>query len=277
MTNTATKPQIIVTAKQDFAAAAAEKLIQLSHQAISESQNNSATLVFPTGNTANSVKSHIISNKDNHTFKSPKGESMYLWGKIKLMQMDEKLDSSEYAQELNAFANHLGIPPKNRILINGKNKNPNAEIKNLQRNFDENPPRITVLGLGAHDCHIAFNQRGSTLNDQARMIEFTEQTRAQQNNGDKSGPLSHGITVGPKDLLGTDQTQILMLVNGAHKQNALAEILNGPITPNAPGSLCRLKGEKLTVIADENAAAKLEKNHDNYELKEYPSSHDLAY
>ncbi len=276
MINKSKKPQVFVANELDFSKAATEKLITTARQTLSVSHDNTSTIVFPTGNTVNEVKKYIIANKNKHVFANNVGELTNIWHNLTLMQMDETLHTNQYAQELSIFANQLGIPDENRILINGKNMDQEKEIETLQYNFDTHPPQIVVLGLGAHDCHIAFNQRGTTINDHARIVKFTQQTRQQQNNGDENGEISHGITVGPKELLGTDQTHILMLVNGKHKENALAEILNGPITNQAPGSLCRIKEEQFTIIADKAAAAGLEKNHDNYDLKEYPAPHDLA-
>jgi glucosamine-6-phosphate deaminase len=50
--------------------------------------------------------------------------------------------------------------------------------------------------------------------------------------------------------------KILLVVNGAKKAEALAKVINGPVSTEVPGSVLQTHPD-VTIICDEEAAAKL--------------------
>ena len=58
------------------------------------------------------------------------------------------------------------------------------------------------------------------------------------------------VTMGPLSVL--KAKEVLLIVSGASKAEALDRLLNGPITEEFPASVLRLHSN-ITVIADEDA------------------------
>ena len=73
--------------------------------------------------------------------------------------------------------------------------------------------------------------------------------------GGEERVIPRALTMGVATILGA--RSILMLATGAHKGDAVARALSGPITAGLPASLLRTVARKVTWILDEPAAAGL--------------------
>lgn len=134
-------------------------------------------------------------------------------------------------------------------------------------NFDEIPFRgkegeggldLVVLGLGA-DGHFCGNLPNTT--------HFHEQTVEFPIQGEMVDIVAHGelggdfslvpesyVTMGPKSIMAAKN--LLIIVSGAGKAQALKNVLQGPVTEDVPASVLQLH-PSLMVIADKAAAAEL--------------------
>lgn len=114
---------------------------------------------------------------------------------------------------------------------------------------------LAVLGLGGNG-HIAYNEPGSTGDSRTRVLSLTEESIEQARGyfEGRSVP-TEAITVGIGTLL--EARNIVLIVSGASKADVLHQSLYGPQTPDVPASFLQLAPDRLTVIADEAAAAKL--------------------
>lgn len=65
------------------------------------------------------------------------------------------------------------------------------------------------------------------------------------------------VTMGPKSIMAAKN--LLIIVSGAGKAQALKNVLQGPVTEDVPASVLQLH-PSLMVIADKAAAAELVKN-----------------
>lgn len=115
---------------------------------------------------------------------------------------------------------------------------------------------LAVLGLGGNG-HIAYNEPGSAGDSRTRVIDLTDESINQARGyfEGQSVP-TQAITVGVGTLL--EARRIVLIVSGASKAGVLRASLRGPQTPDVPASFLQRVPEKLTVIADEAAAAELD-------------------
>jgi len=115
---------------------------------------------------------------------------------------------------------------------------------------------LAVVGLGRNG-HVGFNEPGSPIDSRTRIVDLTEQSR-QQNaayyDSDESIP-TQAMTLGLGTVLSA--RRIVLIVSGAGKAPILREVLEGPVTTRVPGSTLRTVGNRLTVIADREAAQDL--------------------
>lgn len=114
---------------------------------------------------------------------------------------------------------------------------------------------VQILGVGANG-HIGFNEPTSSLASRTRIKTLTEKTRADNArffDGLDQVP-THCLTQG----LGTisDAREIVLVAQGAGKADAIAAIVEGPVSAICPGSVLQLH-PKVTVVIDEPAASKL--------------------
>jgi len=114
---------------------------------------------------------------------------------------------------------------------------------------------LAVLGLGGNG-HIAYNEPGSPGDSRTRVVNLTEESIDQARGyfGDQSVP-TMAMTVGVGTLL--EARNIVLIVSGASKSDVLHDAMRGPQTSDVPASFLQRVPEKLTVIADEPAAARI--------------------
>jgi DUF218 domain/Glucosamine-6-phosphate isomerases/6-phosphogluconolactonase len=109
-----------------------------------------------------------------------------------------------------------------------------------------------VLGLG-RDGHVAFDEPGSPVDAGVRRVRLHQTTRADAaaDFGGIEGVPTEALTVGLRTLL--DAREVLLLVSGEAKAEALRGMLEGERGPQCPASLLR-DHPRLTVICDLDAA-----------------------
>ena len=120
--------------------------------------------------------------------------------------------------------------------------------------LDEAPVDLVVLGLG-RDGHVAFDEPGSRVDAGVRRVELHQQTRADAASdfGGIDNVPTHAVTVGLRTLVAA--RELIMLVTGEVKAEALRGMLEGEQGPGCPASLLR-DHPRITVICD-SAAARL--------------------
>ncbi|MCL2090471.1 MAG: glucosamine-6-phosphate deaminase [Micrococcales bacterium] len=114
---------------------------------------------------------------------------------------------------------------------------------------------VQIVGIGVNG-HIGFNEPTSSLSSRTRVKTLTEQTR--RDNARFFDSLDevprHCITQG----LGTvmDARHVLLVATGEHKADAVAAVVEGPVTAMRPGSVLQMHPH-VTVVVDEAAASRL--------------------
>jgi glucosamine-6-phosphate deaminase len=146
-----------------------------------------------------------------------------------------------------------GIPIGRREALDGAAADPEAEASRYQALLDTAPVDLAVLGLG-RDAHVAFNEPGSRPGDDVRRVALDPSTieAAAADFGGAERVPREALTVGLRTLV--TARELLLIVTGAEKAEALHAALEGPIGPASPASL--LRGHPcLTILCDREAAA----------------------
>lgn len=116
---------------------------------------------------------------------------------------------------------------------------------------------LQLLGLGS-DCHIGFNEPGSSLTSRTRIKSLNEQTvKDNERYFEGAGPIPrHVITMGIGTIM--EARHCLIIASGQHKARAVAAMVEGPVTADAPASMLQMH-QHCTLIIDEPAAAQLKR------------------
>ena len=154
------------------------------------------------------------------------------------------------------FFSHINIPMERTFVPNGLEKNSDAacaaynEIIRSCGGID-----LQLLGLG-HNGHIGFNEPGEAFEKETHCVDLTESTiEANKRFLEKEEDVPRqAYTMGIKNIM--QARKILLVVSGEDKADILAQVLEGPITPQVPASILQLHND-VTVVADEAALSKL--------------------
>jgi glucosamine-6-phosphate deaminase len=116
---------------------------------------------------------------------------------------------------------------------------------------------LQVLGIG-RDGHIAFNEPGSSLASRTRIVTLTKETiednaRFFARPGDVP---RFAITMGVGTIM--EARHCLLLANGPGKAEAVAALVEGPITSQITASALQMHPQ-ATVILDRAAATRLQR------------------
>ena len=122
---------------------------------------------------------------------------------------------------------------------------------------------LQVRGIG-YNGHIGFNEPSSSLASRTRVKTLTRRTLEDNRRlfGEGEFQPRLAITMGIETIM--QARRILLLATGEHKAEAVARMVEGPVTAMCPASILQLH-EFATVLLDEGAASGLE-NREYYEL-----------
>ncbi len=113
---------------------------------------------------------------------------------------------------------------------------------------------LALLGVG-RDGHIAFNEPTSSLGSRTRVKTLADETRAANQASFGTEPVPrHALTMGIATILSARRCVLVAL--GAAKADAVARLVEGPLTAMVPASALQLHPH-ATIITDEAAAARL--------------------
>lgn len=152
------------------------------------------------------------------------------------------------------FFRHVNIPPQNIYIPSGTTNNYRAFCEWFeQRIRDVGGIDLQLLGIGS-DGHIAFNEPGSSLMSRTRLKTLAKSTiddNARFFERREDVPI-YAITMGVGTIL--EARRIILLANGAHKANAIARAVEGPVTAMITASALQMHPSVLVFIDDEAGA-----------------------
>lgn len=154
------------------------------------------------------------------------------------------------------FFKHVNIPPQNIYIPSGTTDNYRAFCAWYeQRIVEVGGIDLQILGIGS-DGHIAFNEPTSSLNSRTRLKTLAKQTiddNARFFDKSEDVPI-YAITMGVGTIL--EARKLLLVANGKNKADAIAAMVEGPVTSMITASALQLHPESL-VFVDADAANKL--------------------
>ena len=163
--------------------------------------------------------------------------------------------SYHYFMDDNLF-NHVNIDKNNVHVPDGNAEDMNEACTSYEAMLDEiGGVDMQLLGIGGNG-HIGFNEPTDTFVGPTHIVELTESTiQANSRFFEKIEDVpTKAISMGVGSIM--KAKKILLVANGEGKAKAIADTLEGPITPWVPASVLQLHHD-VTIIIDEAAAADL--------------------
>ena len=110
---------------------------------------------------------------------------------------------------------------------------------------------VVMLGLGPN-AHLASNEPGCAFDVATRPVRLLDATVRYILTDDviQGEVCEHAVTLGLATIMAA--REVIVLVSGEGKRNALGRMLDGPVTPEVPASLLRAHPRCL-VLADRDA------------------------
>lgn len=162
-----------------------------------------------------------------------------------------------YTEVVNReFTRRVDIDPANVLGPNGNAPDLEIEAADFERAItDAGGIDVQVLGVGSNG-HIGFNEPGSSLGSRTRVKTLLPKTRRDNARffDDPNDVPHHVITQGIGTIM--EAGNIVLMATGEQKAEAIARLVEGPISAMCPGSILQLH-PKTTVILDEAAASQL--------------------
>ena len=228
---------------EEMSRIAAEKVISK----ITEKPN--AILGLATGSTPEGLYKLLIEDHQKHY-------TSYRY--VKTVNLDEyvgldKDDKNSYFTFMREkLFNHIDVDLNNTNIPDGTAANMEEEAARYEKYIHEiGGVDLQILGIG-HNGHIGFNEPGTSFKSTTHLIKLAEKTReanARFFNSMDEVP-TEAITMGIQSIM--DSKEIILLVSGASKAEALKNLVYGEITEDFPASVLRLHN-KVTIIADQDA------------------------
>lgn len=115
---------------------------------------------------------------------------------------------------------------------------------------------VQILGVGTNG-HIGFNEPTSSFTSRTRVKALTHQTREDNARFFAEGESvpTHCITQGLGTIM--EARAIVLVATGDHKADAIAALVEGPVSAACPASILQFH-PKVAIVVDEAAAAKLQ-------------------
>lgn len=185
------------------------------------------------------------------------------WSQARTFNLDEFVglgagDAGSYRSYMQAeLFDHLRLTEGNIEMPNGRAANLVAECVRYERAIEAaGGIDLQLLGIGANG-HIGFNEPADALVADTHVAVLQADTResnARLFGGDGSRVPTHALSMGMATIL--HAREIVLMATGEEKSEAVAAMVDGPITTRLPASFLQLH-PKVTVLLDRGAAERL--------------------
>ncbi|MDZ5782799.1 glucosamine-6-phosphate deaminase [Marinococcus luteus] len=169
----------------------------------------------------------------------------------------------DHPQSYHAYMQHkvfqpLQLQPEQTHLPNGTADDLEEECRRYEKQIAAaGGIDMQLLGIGENG-HIGFNEPGTSFSSRTHVIQLKPSTReanARYFTTIEDVP-RQAVTMGIETIM--DSREILLLVFGRRKKEALLRLLEGEVQEDFPASVLK-KHSSVTVIADEEALADVPK------------------
>jgi glucosamine-6-phosphate deaminase len=211
--------------------------------------NPSLTLGLATGSTPKGVYDYLIQDHNSNGTSYKQVKSVNLDEYIGLPAKDP--NSYHYFMRQNLF-NHLDINEMHTHIPNGAVSDLEDECIRYEKLIKElGGIDLQILGIGQNG-HIGFNEPGTSFSSRTHIVTLAQNTREANSrffNTIEEVP-THALTMGIASIL--ESKEILLLISGESKAEALLKFMNGEISEDFPASSLNYH-QNVTVIADRDA------------------------
>lgn len=167
------------------------------------------------------------------------------------------INSYHFFMHENLF-DHIDIPTENINIPSGTLEP--EKVRDYCRSYEKKIADLggldfQLLGIG-RTGHVGFNEPGSNINSQTRLVTLNHLTRydaASAFHGIDNVP-SKAITMGIKTILSAKR--IVLMAWGTNKSEIIQKAIEGTLTPNIPTTYLQ-KHDNTTVVLDHQAASGL--------------------
>ena len=209
-----------------------------------------------TGSTPLGMYTEIIKEFKTHT---------YDFSRVVTFNLDEYYDlkktheqSYYYFMRENLF-NYINVKKNNINVPDGTVKDIEKYCEKYESKIKQHPIDLQILGIGGNG-HIGFNEPGSLLNSETRLVDLKEETIADNARffKNKKDVPTQAITMGIDIIM--QSKKIIVLASGQNKAKAVRDMIEKPASAKCPASWLQ-KHNQVIVIIDEEAASLLKKKY----------------
>lgn len=203
-----------------------------------------ATGGTPEGTYKRMIKDHI-ENKTSY-------QKVTTFNLDEYVGLDENHPNSYHQYMVDHLFKDIDLPNTQSHLPNGAASDIHRECKNYEKLVQSaGGIDVQLLGLGSNG-HIGFNEPGTSFDSRTHVVELAESTReANARFFETLDEVPHkAITMGISTIM--ESEEILLLVSGESKREALHQLLNEEVNERFPASVLR-KHDQVTIIADQEA------------------------
>ena len=181
------------------------------------------------------------------------------FGRVETFNLDElRLPPDDPASfrgfmERRLFA-RVHLPAERIHFLRGDAADLERECRRYERDLRRSgPPDLALAGIGVNG-HVAYLEPARALAPRTSLVRLSAATRRDlARDGVRPVP-REALTVGLETILAS--REIVLVATGRKKAAAVAEALEGPVTPRCPASFLSLH-PRLSVLLDAAAAARL--------------------
>lgn len=222
-------------------------------------QDPSITLGLATGGTPiGTYKNLILDHQRNGTS----------YKNVSTFNLDEYIglsgvDKNSYRFFMNdQLFNHIDININNTHIPRGDIENTESECMRYEDLISNHGGiDLQIIGIGSNG-HIGFNEPGTSFNSTTHIVKLADSTikaNARFFNRVEDVP-NEAITMGISTLL--KSREILLLVSGENKKEAMLKLLTGELTESVPASVLK-NHPNVTIIADQASLCGLKVHSEN--------------
>ncbi|MCP8617813.1 glucosamine-6-phosphate deaminase [Salirhabdus salicampi] len=223
------------------------EMSQLASERIFDKIKNVAnvTLGLATGGTPTRTYQYLIDDYEKNNTSYSHVTTFNLDEYIGLSPNDS--NSYRYYMDKHLF-NHIPIPKEQTHIPNGLAKDLQLECEAYEKKIDNHGIDLQILGLGSNG-HIGFNEPGTNFDSNTHVVNLADSTReanARFFNSLEEVP-TKAITMGIRSIM--KSKEIILLVSGERKKEALTRLLDGEVDESFPASILK-QHPNVTIIAD---------------------------
>ncbi|MBZ5752620.1 MULTISPECIES: glucosamine-6-phosphate deaminase [Metabacillus] len=164
-------------------------------------------------------------------------------------------DSNSYRYYMNdQLFDHIDIHKSNTYIPRGDASDMQKECLDYEKLLTEHGGiDLQILGIGSNG-HIGFNEPGTSFDSNTHLVELAPSTReanARYFSSLEEVP-TKAVTMGIATIM--KSKEILLLISGENKSEALSQLLHGEVNESFPASVLR-NHPYVTIIADKAAIA----------------------